>query len=237
MGTLARPSQEGQSAKSGSAAGALPQMKEANRMFARSTTIHGDSANVEAAIAYVSDEIMPTLSDMDGCVGLSMMVDRDTGRCIATTSWETEEEMKASMSRLTEARTRVGELLGGTPEVTEWEVAVMHREHRAHEGSCCRVTWGDIDPAGMDGVVGWYRDTALPTLEAMAGFCSASLFIDRMSGRLCSTARFESREDMTASRDEARTLRDSGSTETGFHVTDIAEFDLAIAHLRVPELV
>jgi hypothetical protein len=212
-------------------------MKEANRMFARSTTILGDSAKVEAAIAYVRDEIMPTLSEVDGCVGLSMMVDYDNGRCIATTSWESEELMKASMERLSDARARAAEIMGGRYEVAEWEVALMHREHRAHEGSCCRVTWADIDPAGLDGMVEWYRGTALPTLEAMAGFCSASLFVDRMAGRLSSTARFESREDMTASRDEARTLRDTGSTETGFHVTEIAEFDLAIAHLRVPELV
>jgi hypothetical protein len=206
-------------------------------MFARSTTINGDSAKVDAAIAYVRDEIMPTLSEMDGCVGLSMMVDYDSGRCIATTSWESEELMKASMNRLSDARARAAEIMDGRYEVAEWEVAVMHREHRAHEGSCCRVTWVEIDPAGLDGVVEWYRDTALPTLEAMAGFCSASLFIDRMSGRVCGTSRFESREDMTAARDEARTLRETGSSETGFHVTDVAEFDLAIAHLRVPELV
>jgi len=206
-------------------------------MFARSTTIHGDSANVEAAIAYVSDEVMPMLSDMDGCVGLSMMVDHDTGRCIATTSWETEEQMKASMGRLSEARARVGEMLGGEPEVAEWDVAVMHREHRAHEGSCCRVTWVEIDPAGLDGMIEYYRNTILPTLETMTGFCSASLLVDRMNGRACGTARFESREDMTASRDEARNLRETGETEAGYHVTDVAEFDLAIAHLRVPELV
>src|SRR5215217_8175489 len=56
-------------------------------MYARSTTIHGDPGSVDATTAYVRDEVMPAVRDMDGCVGLSMLTDSDTGRCIVTTSW------------------------------------------------------------------------------------------------------------------------------------------------------
>src|SRR4051794_27159997 len=59
-------------------------------MYARSTTIHGDPGAVREGIAYVHDEVMPVLRAMDGCVGLSMLADRDSGRCIVTTSWRDE---------------------------------------------------------------------------------------------------------------------------------------------------
>ena len=206
-------------------------------MFARSTTINGDSGAVDAVIAYVRDEVMPMLSDMDGCVGLSMMVDREMGKCIATTSWSSEEAMKASMSRLAGARLRAAEMMGGRADVAEWEIAVMHREHEAHEGTCCRVTWVEIDPDGLDGVIEFYRRRGLLMLEEMEGFVSSSLLVDRLLGRACSTARFDSRDAMIASSERARELRATGERTAGFSVTDVAEFDLAIAHLRVPELV
>jgi quinol monooxygenase YgiN len=64
-------------------------------MHARSTTIHGDPRSVEAATAYVRDEVMPTVRGMDGCLGLSMLADHDTRRCIITTSWRNEAAMRA----------------------------------------------------------------------------------------------------------------------------------------------
>jgi hypothetical protein len=206
-------------------------------MFARSTTIRGDTAAVDNVIAYVRDDVMPMLSDMDGCAGLSLMVDRASGTCIATTSWSTKELMDASMDKLAGARVRAAEIMGGRADVAEWEVAVMHREHQARDGSCCRVTWMEIDADGLDGVVEYYGSRVLPQLEELDGFASSSLFIDRMLGRACGTAMYDNRESMTASRDRTDEMRSTGEATAGYRVTDVAEFELAIAHLRVPELV
>src|SRR6476469_9426393 len=102
-------------------------------MYARSTTIMGDPGSLEAGISHVRDEILPTVTGMDGCLGMSLVVDRETGRCIATTSWETEEALAASRPAVESLRARATEILGGAPpEVDEWEVAVMHRDHNAH---------------------------------------------------------------------------------------------------------
>ena len=206
-------------------------------MFARSTTINGDSGSLDAGIAYVRDQVMPTLMDMPGCVGMSMMVDRESGRAIATTSWTSYDAMAASAANVSDARAKAAEIMGGTPVVDEWEIAVMHREHDAQEGTCCRVTWVQMDPDGIESMVDFYRTRVLSTLEEMDGFCSASLLIDRANGRGCSTARFDDRKSMTDSAPTARTLREDGAREVGFHVMDVEEFDLVIAHLRVPELV
>jgi hypothetical protein len=209
-------------------------------VFARSTTIREgsrDPAAIDNVISYVRDELMPMLSDMKGCVGLSMMVDRDTGTCIATTSWTSKELMDASMDRLSPARARAADIMGGKPEVAEWEVAVMHREHEARDGSCCRVTWMEIDADGLDGLVKYYRSSVLPMLEELDGFASSSLFVDRMMGRACGTARYDDTDAMMASRDRTNAMRNMGEMSAGYRVTDVAEFELAIAHLRVPELV
>lgn len=204
-------------------------------MFARSTTIHGDPGSVEAGIAYIRDDVMPAITAMDGCLGLSLVVDRDSGRCIATSSWDTQESLRASADTLASYRARGGDILSGTPEVEEWEVAVMHRDHTTHEGACCRVTWAR--PKDLDATVEMWRTRLLGRFEAMDGFCSASLLIDRARGVTCGTVTFDSRASLEATREQAREIRDTVSSEMVVSFLDVAEFDLVLAHLRLPELV
>ena len=86
-------------------------------MHARSITVMGDPDALDEGIAYVRDEVMPAITAMDGCVGLSMLVDRETGQCIVTSSWQTEDAMNASDLHLAPMRRRGAEIIGGTPHV------------------------------------------------------------------------------------------------------------------------
>jgi hypothetical protein len=207
-------------------------------VFARSTTIQAQPSSIDAGIAHVRDEIMPVVQAMDGCVGISLLADRDTGRCIVTTSWETEDAMRASRERVRPLRDRAAEAFGsGDTQVDEWEIAVLHRDHRSANGACVRATWLKVAPGLLDRTIDFYRTSVLPSMEELEGFCSASLMIDRGTGHCVSSASFDSREAMDHNREKARSLRASRLRELGADQLDVHEFELAIAHLRVPEMV
>jgi len=206
-------------------------------MFARSTTITGDPGKVDAGITYIRDEVMPAITSMDGCIGLSLLANRDSGRCIATSSWSSEEAMQATESRVVPMRTRGEEIFGGPVTVDQWEIAVMHREHEAREGSWCRVTWLQGDLSEIERTLDFFKHTVLPKLEESEGFCSASLLIDRSSGRCCSTARYDSKATLEATREIAAAMRARRTEMGGVEFTEIDECELVFAHLRVPELV
>jgi len=206
-------------------------------MYARSTTIQGDPTRIDTLIAFVRDEVMPMITAIDGNVGLSMLVDRETGRCIATSSWETEEARSASFGALAGSRARAAEILGGDVQTADWEIALMHREHRVTADSCCRVTWAQYDPSEVDRGIDFFRDTVLPFVEGLDGFGSASLMFDRSTGDGVGTIVFDSRAAMEASRDAAKMMRDRSTQSTGTRFREVAEFELAFAHLRVPEQV
>jgi hypothetical protein len=179
---------------------------------------------------------MPALAEMDGFIGLSLLVDRESGRCIAASAWETEEAERSSADKIGPVRDRAAEVFGGTAKAEGWEIVVLHRDHRSNEGACARVTWIKIPPDQTNRAMDFYRSDVLPSLEDLEGFCSASMLVNRTSGRAVSTATFDSRDAMERNREQAKELRNTRTREMGADVVDIGEFELAIAHLRVPEM-
>ena len=205
-------------------------------MYARSTTIQAPSS-IDAGITHMRDTVMPALEDIDGCVGLSLLVDRTSGRCIATSAWQSEEAMRASEESVRPIRDQAAELFGGSAQVEEWEIAAMHREHRSSEGACVRATWVKVGPDQIDQGIDFYKMTILPALEELEGFCSASLLVDRASGRGVASATFDNVEAMQRNKDLLDRIRATGSQEASAEVLDECDFELAVAHLRVPEMV
>jgi hypothetical protein len=203
---------------------------------ARTTNIQAKPSCVDAGIANVRDEVMPTLAALDGFVGLSLLVDRESGLCIAASAWETEEAERSSAEQVGPLRERAAEVFGGTATAETWEIGLLHRDHRSRDGACVRVTWLKVPPDQADRAIDFYRSDVLPSLENLDGFCSASFLINRNSGRGVSTATFDSREAMDRNREQAKELRNTRTRELGADIVDVGEFDLAIAHLRVPEM-
>jgi heme-degrading monooxygenase HmoA len=206
-------------------------------VYARSTTIQADQSSIDAGAAHVRDEVLPALKQLDGFIGLSMMVDRKSGLCIATSAWRTEDAMRASADQVQSVRNRAAEILGGGPEVEEWEIAVMHRDHPTHEGACVRTAWLQTEPGGVETLIDTYKTGALPQIEGLDGFCSASFMVNRASGRAVSSTCFENSAAMEASREQTERIRSAGTQQANASVLDVSEFELAVAHLRVPELV
>lgn len=205
-------------------------------MYARSTTVRAAPESISAGVEHVSAEVMPIALGIDGCVGLSMLVDRASGQCIITTAWQTEAAMRASADQLGPVRERVAEMLGGRPLVDEWEIAVLHRDHTSASGACVRATWVRVEPGQDDHIVDIYRMSVLPEIQEFDGFCSASLMIDRVAGYAVSSVTFDSRDAMLHTRALAAAVRERGAREASGEVVEVGEFELALAHLRVPEM-
>jgi hypothetical protein len=207
-------------------------------VYARSTTIQAQPLSVEIGIAHVRDVVMPALHEMDGCVGVSLLVDRQSGRCIATSAWESIEAMRGSAERVAPIRDRAALMFDGSARVEEWDIALLHRDHHSRAGACVRATWLKVVPDQLTRSLDFYRTSVLPELENLDGFCSASLMVDHPACRRavsCST--FDSLEAMARNRDRATELRSRRVRDLGAEVIDVAEFELAIAGLRAPELV
>lgn len=205
-------------------------------MYARTTTIEAQPSSLDAGIAHVRDVVMPALEELEGYIGLSLLADRSSGRCITTSAWQSEEAMHASAQAAQGLRDRAAEIFDGSPHVDEWEIAVLHREHHAGEGACVRVTWVQVIPDQVDPGIEIFKTTVLPAMEEFEGLCSASLMMDRTSGRGVSSAAYDSAEAMERNREQLDGLRASATRDANAQILEECDFELAIARLRVPEM-
>jgi heme-degrading monooxygenase HmoA len=206
-------------------------------MYARTNTVMADPQAIDRSIAYTRDEVMPLVQGMDGCIGLSMLADRESGRCIVTTAWRTEEAMQASEEGVRASRERAADIFGGVPEVARWEIAVMHRMHETGEGARTRVLWGSTEPGHMDDMLSSFRMVMMPKMEELPGFAACTMMVDRGAGRTSLAVTYDSADAMRQAGERAAQLRQESPTTMGMRIDEIAEFDLVIAHLRVPETV
>ncbi|QYN19701.1 hypothetical protein [Amycolatopsis sp. DSM 110486] len=205
-------------------------------MFARSTTIQLKPASQDDAVAYVRDTVMPAALATEGNVGLSMLLGRKDSRTIVTTAWRSAEFMHESAQAMTVLRQQVADMFGGPPQVEEWEIALLHRDHHSGAGAAVRGTWLKVAPEQVDAVVDVFKMTTLPALAEFDGFCSASLLVDRTSGRCVASIGYDSAEALGRTAQKANSLRAATLREAGAERLDVREFDLAIAHLNVPEM-
>jgi heme-degrading monooxygenase HmoA len=206
-------------------------------MYARTTTVRGDPRAVDDGIAFARSDVWPRLERMDGCVGMSMLADRGAGRCIVTAAWATEDAMRASADDVREVRRQLDEVLRAEAvDIAEWEIAVLHRSRPAGDAACVRATWIDVQAGRVDGLIDAFRMSLLPRLDDLPGFCSVSLLVDRGSLRAVAAVTYEDRAAMERAREQGAALREEFSRAMGSTITEVAEFDLALAHLRVPEM-
>jgi len=133
----------------------------ATPIFARTTSVRGHHRG-EGGIERVRDSLSPIFQEKGGCVGMSMLADLDTGRCIVTSAWAHESAMHASAEAMEESRRQAAEVMrADSVEVSEWRIALLHRMGPAEDGAATRGIWSNLTPGTADGRVNSFRMGAL----------------------------------------------------------------------------
>ena len=95
-------------------------------MHDRVTTLQLDSSRIDDTVRQLEQEEVPRWKEMDGFKGFTLLVDRESGKLVGTTYWESEEKMAATEEAVSQSRERAAETGGasGPPAVERYEVAV-----------------------------------------------------------------------------------------------------------------
>ena len=95
-------------------------------MHARINTLQMDPQRIDDALRQVEQNDIPAFREIDGFRGFTVLVDRSSGKVVATSYWDSEEQMRASEDAVKEARERAAETGGASSEaqVERYEVAL-----------------------------------------------------------------------------------------------------------------
>ena len=98
-------------------------------MFARVSTFQGPPDQTAEGIRLAREQILPAARLQDGFKGIYLLFDRETGRSLSITLWETEADMQASeeaANRVREESVRAaGDAIVG---IERYEVALAELE-------------------------------------------------------------------------------------------------------------
>ena len=94
-------------------------------MYARVNTFEGPAERMDEGVRDIQERIVPWAREMDGCKGVIALGDRESGKTIGITLWESQDKMLASETAAAEVRSGAGEAFGGaTPTVERYEVVI-----------------------------------------------------------------------------------------------------------------
>ena len=88
-------------------------------MFARVTTTQGAPEQFDQAVRYIQEQVIPSVRGIPGLKGAYWLGDRQTGKGLAITLWESVEAMQASEAMANQVRTQAVQAVAGTVQSVE----------------------------------------------------------------------------------------------------------------------
>lgn len=94
-------------------------------MFARVNHFQEHADDLNDAVRVGEEQLIPQLKAVPGFLGAQFLIDRETGRSLAITYWESSDAMRASEEKANEIRQESNALTGSeTTNVERYEVAL-----------------------------------------------------------------------------------------------------------------
>lgn len=95
-------------------------------MFARVSTFQGSPDQTAEGIRVAREQILPAAKLMDGFKGIYLLYDRESGKSLSVTLWETEADMRASEEAASRVRAQSAEASGDEViNVERYEIALQ----------------------------------------------------------------------------------------------------------------
>ncbi len=95
-------------------------------MFARVSTYEGPPDRMEEGISHARERILPAVRNIPGFSGVLFLADRQTGKALTVTLWESERAMQDSEEEANRLRRESAEAAGETiAGVERYEVPIL----------------------------------------------------------------------------------------------------------------
>ena len=140
-------------------------------MYARVTTIQGAPGKVDDVTRQTQEQTLPQLQKMEGFKGFVALGDRQTGKMLGVSFWESEEALRATEQAVSSVRSGAAEAADGiVASVEQYEVLVNEAPSSGPVSGVTDTLGGVTQPvSGATDTVGGVTDTLGGTTGNLLG--------------------------------------------------------------------
>jgi heme-degrading monooxygenase HmoA len=197
-------------------------------MYVRTVYATGDPALIDGALDAIREAAPRLLATQAGYRGYGLFADRELGKIVMGSWWDTQDDQQASDERLREERAALLSPFAGTVTTDTWEAPVFTPPTHAGPGAGFRMVQLSVAHEGEQQLIDAFRETVLTRLRDLAGFESASLLLDRAAGRCAVGVIFSDRAALVASRGPQAAVRSEGVRAAGVTLRSLEEFEVVL---------
>lgn len=201
-------------------------------LYVRSMYATGDPARIDAALDGVVREAPGLLSENAGYRRFGLFADRDLGKIVMSSWWETADARTQSDARLRERRMELLRPFADTVTTDQWEAPSYTAMPDVPDGAFMRMGRTEFDPADADVYVRTFQDFGRAKLEAIDGLVAAALFIDRAAGRAAVGTLHRDEAALASSRAAQSAVRGEALRKARVTLRSIEEFEVVMLHRR-----
>ncbi len=196
-------------------------------MFARVTTGIGSPDRIDETARVYREQMVPTMQQQPGFLYAVFLANRESGKGVSVTVWESEEAARASEAQAQQMRTQATQTMNiqQAPTIELYELAVAEGEA---EGQFTRVTRVEGRPGQLEAGIRTYQEQTLPVLRQQPGFARAYLAVDRQSGKAISFSVWESEEAMRRSEQAIAQQRTQIAEQVGAPVPTVEHYEVVV---------
>ena len=193
----------------------------------------GDMSRYDELVQLIRDR-MSAGSEVPDALGMFMLVDRDAGKALGISIFESEEAIRAAEPVFERMADEIPEeLRGKRVSVETFEVAI---HDVSDEPGAARISTFSGDPAKIDEIIRTGAEEILPEIRAIDGWKGILMLVDRATGATRAITLWESQSAMSASETQATAMRERTAETAGETITGVDRYEVAMSFDRAPTL-
>jgi hypothetical protein len=171
--------------------------------------------------------------EIPDALGMYMLVDRDTGKMLGISIFESEDAIRAAEPVFDRMGDEIPEeVRGKRVSVDTFEVPI---HEAAEEPGAARISKYSGDPASVDDAMRHVADT-LPEARALDGWKGIIVMIDRATGMSRVMSLWDSTDALAASETQAAEIRERTAKDAGQQIEGVERYEVTMSFDRAPRL-
>ncbi|PYC84728.1 hypothetical protein C7C46_07410 [Streptomyces tateyamensis] len=177
-------------------------------------------------------EAVKLLSGEPGYQGYGLFADREVGKIIMGSWWESLEQAQASNEHLQQRRAELLAPFASSQSVMTTEALAFTPSPQVEAGGGFRLGRFQLPLENLDKMAEQFRSAAVPAFQATPGFAGAALLADRRTGLGSVGTLWATREALVASRSAQAASRAKAVAETSMNLIALEEFEVVLLDRR-----